>query len=665
MQLVAIESAAQYSVLDIVSPQPGQLVGRDDMFVVVNIREGQAIDRKSIELFIDDIDYSDELKISSRSIRFLFRNGSGRSLRPGNHIVRMAARLADGTDIGNLEWRFVVDGVGHAVDAPTVTRLGLPIRGSTYIGTRNADISGNRSLRQEPESIYSIRSDLRAEVGAFTFPLKAYFTTNESNSSQPRNRFLIGAQSKHLTVLFGDNSPSYSPLALSNTRTRGILAEVFLKPVRLSFTRGQVRRSVEVESSGSPDVLASPLLATFTRVLSAARISIGGPQSARWSLHAIKAKDDTTSVAFASSPLENVVAGSDFELNLLHGRFGASTGAAMSLTTEDISRGVADKAEIDSLFDVDLPINPADFRKIITLNSSTVPIRIDKLGSLAWYTSAYAKAFGHSVNAEYRSIGSSFFSAGNPFLINDRQIYSVSDRFRHADGRVFGVLRYSQYKNFNDGLFTIPLSNQSWSANVTVAPGNDAPTVSAGYRRQDRSRGTAEIPLSDSELNSYTLGLSQQFRVGRNRHTVQVFGSRSSRTDLVQPRLDNVALTTTFGLVNQIARNISSSVRYTRVGIRYVNLNDRQTYHTGTGNVGYQVKQFPLDINASFRYTHAGGSTLVSSSNRYGVSIGGEYELQQNMMVELVVGLDAFRDLDIVEARYTERYITLRHRYTF
>ena len=661
----ARDVSAQYSVLDIVSPQPGQLVGREDLLIVVNIRDGKVIDPKSVELFIDDEEYTKELKISSRSIRFLLRNGSGRYLRPGNHVARLVARSADGADLGDLEWQFVIDGIARGLASNETGRAGLPIRGTTYIGSRNSDISGNRSLRQEPESVYSIRTDLRAEVGAFTFPMKVYLTTNESTGSQPRNRFLFGAQSKHLTVLFGDTNPYYSPLALSNTRTRGILSEVYLRPIRLSFTRGQIRRSIDLEQSGDPNVLVSPLLTAYTRTLSAARLSIGGPKSVQFSLHALKAEDDTSSTAFGSRPLENVVAGSDLTLNILQGRFGASAGAAMSLTTEDISRGIADKAEIDSLFDVDLPFDPSDFRRIITLNSSTVPIRLDKLGSLAWYSAAHGRVLGHSVTAEYRSIGSSFYSAGNPFLINDRRIYSISDRFRHLDGRVFGVLRYSQYRNFEDGLFTVPLSNESWSANVTVAPGGDSPSVTAGYRRQDRSRGTVALPLSESLLNSYSLGLSKQFKISRNRHTVQVLGTRSSRTDAVQPLLDNIALTTTIGLMNQLARTVSTSVRYTRVGIRYVNLGDRQTYHTATGDIGYQFTSVPLDLNTSFRYTHAGGSTLVSSSNRYGISVGGQYELQQNMLVELQIGVDAFRDAEIAEARYTERYVMLRHRYTF
>ncbi|NNE35185.1 MAG: hypothetical protein HKN13_08120, partial [Rhodothermales bacterium] len=636
-----------------------------DLLIVVNVRDGQVIDPNSVELFIDDIEYTHEVKVSPKSIRFLFRDGTGRALRPGNHVARVIARLPDGTDLGNLEWQFTVNGVRKSPIAERRARPTLPIRGSTFIGTRNSDVSGNRGLRQEPESIYSIRSDLRAELGAFTFPLKAYLTTNESNTSQPRNRFLIGAQSKHLTVLLGDTNPYYSPLALSNTRTRGVMAEVYLRPIRLSFIRGQTRRGLELEQVGDPNTLATPLLSTYKRQMTAARLSIGGPKSARFSLHALKAQDDTLSTSFGTRPIENLVAGSDLEFNILKGRFGAAAGAAMSLTTEDISRGVSDKAEIDSLFDVDLPFDPSDFKHIITLNTSTVPIRLDKLNSLAWYSSAHAKAFGHSVKAEYRSIGGSFFSAGNPFLIGDRKIYSFSDRFRHADGRLFGILRYTQYSNFDDGSFTIPLSNKSMSANVTVAPRNEVPTITTGFRRQLRSRGTSELPLSDSELNSYTLGLTKQFTLGTKRHTIQILGTRSSRTDVVQPQLDNIALTSTIGLVDQLTRTLSTSVRYTRVGIRYVNLNDRQNFHTASGDISYQFESIPLNVDTGLRYTYTGGSSLVSSSNRYGFSVAGEYELQQNMLVELRVGLDAYRDQQFTEARYTERYVMLRHRYTF
>jgi hypothetical protein len=35
------------------------------------------------------------------------------------------------------------------------------------------------------------------------------------------------------------------------------------------------------------------------------------------------------------------------------------------------------------------------------------------------------------------------------------------------------------------------------------------------------------------------------------------------------------------------------------------------------------------------------------------------------MTIELQVGLDSFRDNTIREARYTERFVSLRHRYRF
>ncbi|MCB0720272.1 MAG: hypothetical protein KDD65_17625 [Bacteroidetes bacterium] len=658
----AQQAFAQSSVLEIVSPLPGQMVGQDELLIVVRARDGRSIDPRSVELFIDDEDFTDEIKTSSESIRFLFRNGSGRRLKPGTHIARVTARLPDGTDIGDLEWRFLVDG-SRASGAVAASRPALPIRGSTFIGTRNSDISGNRSLRQEPSAVYTVRTDLEAQYGAFTFPLKVFLTTDETNTAQPRNRFVVGARSKHLSVFVGDTNPRYSSLSLANTRARGAMAEVYLKPVRLSFTHGAVRRGIEIGDPSSS--LVSPLLSAYERNITAARLALGGPKTVEFSLHALRAADDTTSGSSGSMPLQNIVAGSDLSVNFLKGRFGFAGGSAISVTTEDISRGVADKAEIDSLFDVDIPIDPADFRNIIILNTTTVPIRLDKLSSLAWYGEAHARALGHGLNAEYRSIGSSFFSAGNPYLINDRKILSISDRFRHLDGRLFGVIRYSRYSNFADDAFAIPLSNESISGSITVAPRNEVPTITVGYRTQARRRGTDELPLSNSRLNTFMLGTSKQIVWNRLRQNVQFSASLSTRADTVQPTLDNTALTTSIGFMNQLSRTLTTNLRYTRVGISYDNLDDRQVWHTGVGGATYQFEGFPLDLSGDVRLTHAGGSQLVSASDRYGFSVAGEYEVQPNMVVELRVGVDAYRDAVIEQARYTERYVTLRHRYTF
>ena len=244
---------------------------------------------------------------------------------------------------------------------------------------------------------------------------------------------------------------------------------------------GIVQRGVQgarVSEGFSIDPFSS-LPGSYRRTLAAFKLDFGSPRSVQFSINGLKAKDDTSAVNIGQEPLENLVAGSDLKVSLLRDRLQFESGAAMSITTEDISRGASDKSEIDSLFSTDIPIDPSDFDWLITLNPTTVPLRLDKLSSLAWYASSRASSFGHVLSAEYRSVGSTFFSAGNPYLQSNRNTIRISDRFRHRDGLISGILRYQHYGTPDaSSPFGILVSSDLVSGQMNLSPGGDWPRFS-------------------------------------------------------------------------------------------------------------------------------------------------------------------------------------------
>ncbi len=660
--LFASASAQDNTPVDairIASPLPGHSVDDGALFVVLDVDPSFPVDPETIELTLDGNVVDMEPKVSSASIRYLIRD----RLSGGRHVIAFSARTIDGLVVDPVTWHFFVAGSERNTQRSGPSRS---IRGTTYAGTRNADISGNSALRQEPTATYVARTDITARYGAFTFPIKAYLTTDESSTAQPRNRVLVGAESRWLSLYGGDTQPEFGPLALTGARTRGVLAELRAPGVSLSVTHGRLRRAVDLLSLSDGGQVASPFLNTFERNMTAVRLAFGSARTVEFNLHALKARDDTTSLAFGTRPMENVVAGSDFTVRALQDRLAFDAGAALSLTTEDIARGVSDKAELDSLFETDLPIDPADFSWLITLNPSTVPLRIDKLSSLSWYAKARGRAFGHQVTTEYRSIGSAFYSAGNPFLVNDRRSFSITDRFRTLQDRLSGTLRFLRYgtQPDNSGL-TIPLESRLYSANLTFRPNPDLPTVTTGLRINTRTRGDEISTLSDSRIVSASLGLLQQFSGSVMRHTVQVLAARTRRTDRINPALDNTTSTLTLGLYEQLSARLSANVQVTLVRIGYDTASDSQRWTSASGGLSRKWSSVPLRVSVDGRFARAGASTLLTGSNRYGGSVTGAYDIQRNMTLELQVGVDTFRDDVIEEARYTERFVSIRHRYTF
>jgi hypothetical protein len=653
------QTPASTDAFSVVSPYPGQYVEPGALFVVIEVDPGIVLDRETLVLLVDDVPVDVEPKVSSTSVRYLVRD----ALAPGSHRASFSARASDGRALESLQWLFNVSGsVGATARSSSAARL----RGTTYFGSRNADFSGNRGLRQEPLATYVARTDLTASYGVFTFPIRAYLTTDESRGSQPRNRVLVGVESPWFSVYGGDTQPGFSPLTLAGARARGVLAEVHVPGVSLSVTRGRLRRAVDIVSPSGGSTAVNPFQNTYRRTMTGARLAFGSERTVEFSLHGLKAVDDTSSIAFGARPLENLVAGSDLTIKAWSGRISFDTGAALSLTTEDRSRGVSDKAELDSLFDVDLPIDPSDFGWLITLNPTTVPLRFDRLSSLAWYTLGRADLGDHRVTAEFRSIGSAFYSAGNPFLINDRRSVSVSDRFAMADDRVTGTVRVHWYGSQPDdlGLASL-LSSWLYSGNVNYRVGPNLPTVMTGLRFNTRTRGEGEAMTSDSKMLSISLGALQQFETGSQRHTVQVTATRTTRTDRINESIDNRTMTIGLGLYEQFSDRLTANVQVTYIDISYPNLDGRQRWTSLSGGLSKRLASTPLRFTGQARYSHASASSFLSGSNRYGGGLTAAYDLQRNMTIELQVGLDTFRDSSIDEARYTERFVSLRHRYRF
>jgi hypothetical protein len=397
-------------------------------------------------------------------------------------------------------------------------------------------------------------------------------------------------------------------------------------------------------------------------------MDFGSPKSVLFSLSALKAKDDTSSVNIGSEPMENLVAGTDLKINLLRDRLKFESGAAMSITTEDISRGVSDKSEIDSLFDTNIPIDPSDFKWLITLNPTTTPLRLDQLSSLAWFVNSRASSFGHVLRLEYRSVGSTFFSAGNPYLQSNRNTISVSDRFRHMNGMLSGIVRYQHYGTPDDNnLLGASIRSDLASAQFNVAPGSKWPRLSFGYRVQLRVRdgSDSQILQSDSRLTTMNLGATYRFKTGSVSHGLNLFGSRSQRYDRLNSMPQNSSYAISAGLNEKLPWPVIVNLQGTYVFIRYQELETSQEWLTFGGNFGYKWANPGFRLTTNVKLTRSAASAFSAATGRYGVSIRGRYDVHRKQSIELQAGIDTFRhDVDS-NLRFTERYFVVRHRYTF
>ncbi len=655
-------TAAQESQWYVQSPVAAQVIDEGQLFVSVQVTGEVALDESAVHVSIDGVDLTRKAKITTSAVRLLYTSDLG----PGRHDILVTGALLSGERLPDLAWHVTVTGNPAAAPRRSSLTPRFDVSGKTQIDTRNSDLSGDRSLRQEPVRSYAVRADAEGQYGAFTFPLKLYLTTDESALAQPRNRIMIGVEGPMFALHGGDYNPRLAPLMLNGARTRGFHGEFHGGGFHIETTIGRLRRGLEGRILDVP--IEEPLQqapGTYARNLTAVKLGFGDDRSVLFSITGMKAKDDTTSIGFGQNPLENVVLGSDITARLLDGRLRVESGAAISLTTNDISRGVATKAEIDSLFNTDIPIDPADFDWLITLNASTVPLRLDKLNSTAWYLNTRVAVPGHTIFGEVRTVGSAYFSAANPFLQSDRRTFTISDRFRLDGGRFTGMVRYQNYGSLANGGGRLKLRSNLVEGRLNVATAPNMPRFTTGVRVQWRERGdsTNDVLASNLRVVTTTLGVAHALRTGSVNHTGNAFYTRTARRDKINKMFDNTTHALSLGLGQRFPKNIHTNLQLTHLIVNYASTLGRQNWTTVAGTMGYR---FHRDATASVtvRNTRAGATTFSNASDRIGVILTSAVQVQHNMMIELQAGYDDYSE-EAGTGQYSERFIRLRHRYTF
>ena len=645
------------------SPTPAQVIEDGQLFVYVAV-EGGALDESSVVVLVDGSDLTEHAKISTTSVRLLYSNRLG----SGRHEVDVSGRLLSGERLPDLAWHVIVEGEGGEIAQAMGGGRQPKISGKTLIDTRNSDVSGLRSLRQEPVRSYAVRADVEGEYGAFRFPVQLYLTTDESSAYQPRNRMSIGVEGPMFALYAGDRNPRIAPLIMNGARTRGFHGEFHAPGFHIAAAVGRLRRGLEARDVDTPpgDVFRQ-VPGTFERNVTAVKLGFGEPGSVLFEISGLKARDDTTSIVFGQNPMENVVLGTDLTTRFLRGQLRFQTGAAISLTTNDISRGVSTKAEIDSLFDTDLPIDPADFDWLITLNPSTVPLRLDKLTSTAWYANTRVTVPGHSIFAEVRTVGSAYFSAANPFLQADRRTITLSDRFRLERGKVSGLVRLQNYQSLPDGGAALELKSNLAEARLSLALKPGTPRVTAGLRMQWRQRGdgTTGALASDLRVATIMLGGVQSFQTGPVRHAARLHYSRTARRDDVNSLFDNTTHAFTVGSSESYPRSFRSDVQLTHLVVNYAGELGRQRWTTAAATVAYRFYRNDAEVALTLRNTRSGATSLTAASNRFGMMLTSSLNLQQNMRIELQGGYNDYSEDGSATNQYTERFIRVRHTYTF
>jgi len=494
----------------ILSPEPGERVPADQVLVAVTLPQNAA-GADSVAVRVGTRDVTAEASLENGVLTWSPRE----PLAPGPHRVVVSPRGGS-----PLAWTFNVTPAARA--ASTTTGDAVPARrrsAATPHGSVVFEGGGNRvsgagaDFSREEEFLPRMWLNAGGEVGAgWRYSATAHVTGYESSTRQPVNRFRAELRGPWLTLAGGDVNPELHDVILAGRRVRGGQAQLRGGAFRLDLVAGRTNRAI----TGELDPLDPTLVrraGTYAQNLFAVRPSVGAGDRFRVGFTMMHVRDDAGSIPFLRStptaldsatvaanpaPRDNLVAGFDVTLRAARGRFTAHYENAASLLARDITDRPRTTAELDSIFrqlGADAPgVDPGTWDRFIILNGSLVPLGFEKRTNLAHQVRTTLRLGAHNLAAEWRSIGTDYYSFGHPGLQRDWRGWRVRDSFTLPGDALFVTAGLEQNHDNLDGSALATTTNRDAFATLTwQAPREMVFTGSLrlGTRGNELDTGTA------------------------------------------------------------------------------------------------------------------------------------------------------------------------------
>jgi len=282
----------------VLSPEPGSTIVPGDEVIAVSFFNIPDIDTTSIKITLDGVDFTPLASIGGGIISLL-----PGELNPGPHSIIVESRTKYNEQIRPLTWIFnTAEGEWSVIDEINFD--------GKLDGRLSSQASGEQMINYS-----EVNGKFNVDVNWAGFKGSVRLNTRDNPYLQPLNRFSGNLYfGKYLNVYSGDYFPSISPYLIDGRRVRGMGFDVDLKWVRFQSVSGELNRPVQrkfgvdgglvlMENQTSIDpVTGKPIFHlersgyTFTRNITAMRLSSELFSRFKLGFHYLKAKDDVGSV---------------------------------------------------------------------------------------------------------------------------------------------------------------------------------------------------------------------------------------------------------------------------------------------------------------------------------------------------------------------------------
>ncbi len=651
------ETAEPQAPILILSPEPMSTVAANEATIAASFDPGMNIAPASVRIALNGRELTARAEISA----FLISLNPG-ALKPGEYRVSIRANNAAGKRVAPANWQFKVSGEAAAGEEETQQQRAVA-SGVAYVDLQHEKFNGTSFDNNV------LGGNLSGQNGKLSYDASVYLTSLEDGNFQPRHRFVLSAGLPWLNVTLGDATPYLNELVLWGRRVRGVQAGLKTGIINLDFVTGQTVRDV------TPVVVGGVLqTGTFGQSLWALRPSFGG-KNFQIGLMLMKAQDDTNSIKVNTAgvtPRGNLVAGADLSMSFSRNRVQIKAAVAHALVANNISLPILGKDTIDSLYNVDLPFDPANLQNLIIINESLAPLDPRGGTGLAYQAGAQLNLFNHFLNFGIKQIGSQYVSFGHTFLRKDIRGFYINDNFRMLRNRLFFTLGFERYRDHFDTIDSNPstaLNTVQLGFAINWSP--NWPSLNFNFRNHARNNDIIDTTMvgatvldrrEDNRTRDFSVLLNQDFRALNLMHTVSLGVTSSSRVDrFANQRVNNQGLPL---IASDVVSSLTSITVRTRYNVPLIStvmfatnsnraggLQSPFKYNSLNAQAEYRFPKPQLRTYAGLRYTGASGSTgannmttSIISYSQIGLQLGGGILIANQHDVVLDFGVLGYND---------------------
>ena len=656
-----------------ISPTKKDTITDGELFMVYEINKSISVKPSSIDVYLDESENLKTLvKIKGNSVKLLFSEPIGK----GSHTINIYFK--DSADNYYEDALPITIRPPYSKESLTAdkTKQAFRLNGNIETYSKMNRFSGDTILNLEPSQNHYLNLNGEGAYKGVIFPFKLFITNQENSMLQSQNKFLIGFKTRIIGALYGDINPIYNTLIVNGSQTRGLDTYLDLNHIRVEFLYGTLNRVVEGKLqkydilTGLPPVNLKPdstyyVTGTYKRNITAFNLIFKSPRGhsdIRFTF--AKSSDDSSSIKYGGAVAQNAVMGFQSQSCSKGSVFKLNFGAAISITTNDIRQGVITKDSLKSKFG--LEFDPAGYKNIIILNSTTTPLTLNNMPSLNYFIEGRYNKKKFNLNVKFQRVGSAFQSFANPFIIKDRRFISVDNRNVLFKNKVTLAFDFRYYRNNLDKLLSTTQFTSMYGGKMSFNPDQSLPRIYFSYRltlRDNQTTGLNGIN-SNMQIHNIAVGLGKEFITGTFSHSVDINYCQVLNKTIKPTNESQSNRTINFMVSEKHSSGLFLSLSYLTnilaVDTARLSLNNGYTLQSGYNS---KNNKFGIALNLGINKAKQFNSTGELSSNQVALNV--LYSFAKNSRISCQGGLFNYNESNQSLYNYEQFWVTLQLGYSF